>query len=161
MTCKRASRKLMSFIGGRLTLAEAESVEQHLTNCATCAGAAAELKRTWALLDMVEAPKASPEFETAVFARLQRRRRWLPELPALLWQPRRLAPAFAFAAAVLATGWVGVRSGPDHAGSGGSSAVTQDLSQEFTGAFAGYPAGSVGAAYVMLVSTGASDGGRE
>jgi anti-sigma factor RsiW len=151
----------MSLVGGRLTLAEAEPIEQHLTSCAACAQAAVELARTWDLLDMLEAPKASPSFDAAVFARLRLARRWLPALPSFQWQPLRLAPVAALAAAMLVTGWLGVRSGSRQDGRAQTPTVARDLSQEFTGAFAGYPAGSVGAAYVTLVSTGAGNEGRE
>ncbi len=79
-------------------------VQEHVRNCADCAGELASLQQTMNLLDEWQAPEPSPYFSTRLKARL-REESVAPRQTWLAWLRR---PALAAAAAVLIAVGVGL-----------------------------------------------------
>ena len=77
--------------------APAPEVNEHLRNCAECAGKLQELRQTMALLDEWRVPEPSPYFDTRLGARL---REETAKQPAGWWQGIR-RPALAVSLTVL------------------------------------------------------------
>jgi len=161
MTCRQCRRQLTSYLHKALSDRVSESVQRHLDHCPECAGEAAAVGAVWETLGTAKTIEPSPGFDGAVWARVRERERsWLAG-PSTLLRPARLAPVAALAATVFVGGWLGFRHGRTEATSTGPIQMAAAIEQQVSDAFAADPPGSVGEAYVTLVSLSPANAGGE
>lgn len=114
MTClyknKRGTEILLDYCAGALAAERAEALEKHALECGECRALIAAQKRLWNLLDEVDAPEVSADFDAHLYARIAREdagpawkaswKKWLRGFApgGLSWKP------LVAAAAVLAVG---------------------------------------------------------
>lgn len=92
MSCEKITKSLVSYLDGRASARERETVEAHLNVCAECRERAEEFRRLWNVLD--EAPAVEPSF--GFDTRLRRRIAAEPRRRIWAW----LVPSPRFAATV-------------------------------------------------------------
>jgi anti-sigma factor RsiW len=92
---------LLAFAAGRLTPAQREAFELHMSECAECRRLADAQKSVWGALDAWNAPAVSEDFDQRLHARIVaegRRQRWKREW--FSWKPA--LPVAAACAALFA-----------------------------------------------------------
>jgi len=161
MTCRQCRRQLTSYLHKALSDRVSESVQRHFDDCRACADEAAAVRAVWEALGTSETIEPSQGFNGAVWARVREpEHSWLPR-PSMLLRPARLAPVAALAATVFVGGWLGFRHGRTEATSTGPIQMAAAIEQQVSGAFAADPPGSVGEAYVTVVSLSPANAGGE
>jgi len=96
MSCEKISKSLVSYLDGRASARERETVEAHLQVCAECGERAEEFRRLWSVLSEVPAVEPSFGFDARLRQRIAaepRRRVWAWLVP---------SPRFAVTVALLA-----------------------------------------------------------
>jgi len=115
---KQGTEILLAYASGTLDSLRAASLENHAAECAECRELLDAQQHLWSLLDSVEAPDVSADFDARLYARIAREEsaaswkidtvRWLRGFApgSFLWNPNSWKPvaAGAAAAAVLAVG---------------------------------------------------------
>jgi predicted anti-sigma-YlaC factor YlaD len=152
MRCRQARRRLSAYLDGALSARGQNQVRGHLSECPDCREYSVELSRTWAMLELSEAPDTSPSFTAAVMRGI-RAERTMP-----VWHAPRWAVAAAFAACLACGGLLGyVRSDVRGATEVSQVALAVDISQRLgMDAFAPLPADTLAGAYTQL--TGSESG---
>ncbi len=115
---KQGTEILLAYAAGTLDTPRAASLENHAAECAECRELLDAQQHLWSLLDSVEAPDVSADFDARLYARIAREESaaswktnlvgWLRGFApgSFLWNPNSWKPvaAGAAAAAVLAVG---------------------------------------------------------
>jgi hypothetical protein len=108
MSCDRMEKRILPYVDGRLKASEMREVETHLKTCAACLLRVNELRALSGLLDELPRIEPSGAFDARVRARVTaepvKQAWWLTFAPSL-------RVVFAAAILLLATVWVGSRSG--------------------------------------------------
>ncbi len=111
MSCQKMETRILTYVDGRLKENERAEVEKHLEGCAACRVRANEFRAVGELLDELPMIEPSGAFNARVHALVaaepEKRRSWFAWLTP--------SPRIAFVASMLllATVWVGTRSGPE------------------------------------------------
>ena len=108
MSCDRMEKQILPYVDGRLKASEMREVETHLKTCTACLLRVNEFRALSGLLDELPRIEPSGAFDARVRARVAaepvKQAWWLAFAPSL-------RVVFAAAMLVLATVWVGSRSG--------------------------------------------------
>jgi len=103
MNCRDTEKTLVTYLDGKLTVAERRQVEAHLDTCGACRERAEGFRSVWDVLDELPALSPSPAFDHRVRERAQQE-----PVRAGFWSwiapPPRLA--FAVTALVVASVWL-------------------------------------------------------
>lgn len=110
MSCGRMETRILAYVDGRLKESERVEMEKHLDSCAACRLRVNEFRAVGDLLDELPVIEPSGAFNARVHALVAaepRKRSWFAWLTP--------SPRIAFVASMLllATVWVGTRSGPE------------------------------------------------
>jgi anti-sigma factor RsiW len=95
MNCGHTEKRLISYLDGKLTVAERRQFEAHVAVCAACRERAEGFRSVWDVLDELPALEPSPAFDSSVRARVQQEPR------AGFWSWIMPSPRLAFAATAL------------------------------------------------------------
>jgi len=109
MSCTRMENKILPYVDGRLKQSEALEMEKHLLTCPACSLRVNEFRAVRGLLDELPVIEPSAAFDVRVRARVAAepaKQSW--------WAWFAPSPRVAFAASMLllATVWIGSRTGP-------------------------------------------------
>jgi len=96
MNCGHMEKRLVTYLDGKLTVAERRQFEAHLALCTTCRERAEGFRSVWDVLDELPALAPSAAFDNLVRARVQQEPR-----RAGLWSWIVPSPRLAFAATAL------------------------------------------------------------
>jgi anti-sigma factor RsiW len=110
MSCNRIEERILPYVDGRLKASEQREVEKHLAGCAACRVRVNEFRAVSGLLDELPQIEPSAAFDARVRARVAAepvKQSW--------WAWFAPSPRVAFAASMLllATVWIGARTGGD------------------------------------------------
>jgi anti-sigma factor RsiW len=110
MSCNRVEERILPYVDGRLKASEQREVEKHLAGCAACRVRVNEFRAVSGLLDELPQIEPSAAFDARVRARVAAepvKQSW--------WAWFAPSPRVAFAASMLllATVWIGARTGGD------------------------------------------------
>jgi anti-sigma factor RsiW len=110
MSCSRMENRILGYVDGRLKESERLEMEKHLLTCAACQLRVNEFRAVSVLLDELPMIEPSAAFDVRVHARVAAepaKQSW--------WAWFTPSPRVAFAASMLllATVWIGSRTGPE------------------------------------------------
>jgi len=110
MSCSRMENRILGYVDGRLKESERLEMEKHLLACAACQLRVNEFRAVSVLLDELPMIEPSAAFDVRVHARVAAepaKQSW--------WAWFTPSPRVAFAASMLllATVWIGSRTGPE------------------------------------------------
>src|SRR4029077_11202608 len=111
MSCSRMENRILGYVDGRLKESERLEMEKHLLSCAACQLRVNEFRAVSVLLDELPMIEPSAAFDVRVPARVAAgpaKQSW--------WACFTPSPRVAFAASMLllATVWIGSRTGPEN-----------------------------------------------
>ncbi len=111
MSCEKMETRILAYVDGRLKEGERAEVEKHLAGCAACRVRVNEFRAVTDLLDELPVIEPSGAFNARVHALVaaepERKRSWFA------WFTPSPRIAFMASMLLLATVWLGARSGPE------------------------------------------------
>jgi anti-sigma factor RsiW len=124
MSCSRMENKILGYVDGRLKEGERLEMEKHLLTCAACQLRVNEFRAVHVLLDELPMIEPSAAFDVRVHARVAAepaKQNW--------WAWFTPSPRVAFAASMLllATVWIGSRTGYQDPTAGDIEKINQDM----------------------------------
>jgi anti-sigma factor RsiW len=124
MSCSRMENKILGYVDGRLKEGERLEMEKHLLTCAACQLRVNEFRAVHVLLDELPMIEPSAAFDVRVHARVAAepaKQSW--------WAWFTPSPRVAFAASMLllATVWIGSRTGYQDPTAGDIEKINQDM----------------------------------
>jgi len=111
MSCSRMENRILGYVDGRLKEGERLEMEKHLLTCAACQLRVNEFRAVSVLLDELPMIEPSAAFDVRVHARVAAepaKQRWWA------WFPPSPRVAFAASMLLLATVWIGSRTGTEN-----------------------------------------------
>lgn len=110
MNCKDLHKKIIFYLEGELSEKEMEETKLHLAECNECAVFAAEMEKTFLVLEAEKSPTVNPFFYTRLKAKMENRASAQYELQLRPMLVRVLQPAF-FSVLLIVGIYTGIKIG--------------------------------------------------
>jgi len=110
MKCKSLHKKIIFFLDGELPVDEMQQMKLHLLECKDCAAFAAEMEKTFAILQSEKSPAINPFFFTRLKAKMENQAAGQSEISRNPIWARILQPAF-FSILLIAGIYTGIKIG--------------------------------------------------